>query len=124
MLRSVLGVVIGYAIFAAAAVLLFRVANRDPRVAASVVWMIGSIAYGIMFAFLGGYVAARIAARRPIFHAGVVALILLIGAILSFVVRTGGGAIWIELAAVFLMTPAAFLGGVLALRDSPGSWSE
>ena len=72
LLRSIAAVVLGYIVFAVSAVLLFQVLHADPHAPQSVAFMTGTAVYGIAFAFLGGLLAARVAPRRPVQHAGLV----------------------------------------------------
>ena len=73
--------------------------------------MLGSIVTGVVFAFLGGYLAARIAVRRPLAHGIAVASVLALGAVVSLVGTLDHGAIWSQMAALVLMAPSAGIGG-------------
>ena len=75
--------------------------------------MLGSIVVGIVFAFLGGYLAARLAGRNPAGHGIAVAAILALGAAISLASAVGHGAIWSQVAALVLMTPSAAIGGLV-----------
>ncbi|MEO8275050.1 MAG: hypothetical protein ABI639_02465 [Thermoanaerobaculia bacterium] len=115
-LRSVLAVISGYAIFAAGAFAFFRISGQAPHQPAPVSIMIASIAVGVLCALLGGYAAARLAGRRPLAHGIAVAVILELGALASLVSTLGHGAIWTQVSALVLMSPAAALGGWLRSR--------
>ena len=114
MLRSVAGVVVGYLVFALAAAVLFRLTGQDPHAAVSLAYAVGATLYGIFFAGAGGFLAARIAGRRPLVHGGIVGLVIGLGAFTSLVLDRAG-AHWSQLAAIFLMAPAAFSGGAVEL---------
>jgi hypothetical protein len=116
MLKSILGVVVGYVIFAASGVALFQLSGQDPHGDASVPFMVGAIAYGATFALLGGYVSGWIASRRPFAHGLVVAGILALGAGVSLAAMLGKGYIWSQVAALTVMAPAAAFGGWLRGR--------
>jgi hypothetical protein len=60
-LRSILGVVMGYAVFAASGFALFQLTGQPPHGEAPVPFMIGAVAYGVAFALLGGYLSGWIA---------------------------------------------------------------
>ena len=85
MLKSILAVVVGYAIFAGSGFALFQLTGQPPHGEAPLVFMLGAIAYGVAFALLGGYISGWIAGRRPFVHAAVVAAVLALGATVSLV---------------------------------------
>jgi hypothetical protein len=116
-LRSVVAVVIGYLVFAASAVVLFRLTGQDPHAPAQVGFMLLSILYGVLFAALSGYVAARVAGRYEFEHSlGVASVIAAVGAT-SLLTRPGGSVIWTELAALLCMAPSAMAGGWFRARQ-------
>jgi len=83
--------------------------------------MLESIAFGLAFALLGGYVAAWLAQRRPVAHSAGVAALVAIGALVSLVSTLGNGAVWSQVAALMLMAPCAVLGGWLRLKQVAGA---
>lgn len=116
MLRSVLAVVAGYAVFAVAAFAFFSLSGQPPHQPAPTAVMLGSIAVGMVAALAGGYLAAWLAAQRPFAHGIAVAGVLALGATVSLVKTLGHGAIWSQLAALVLMAPCAVGGGWLRGR--------
>jgi len=116
--RSILGVFLGYVVFAVSAVVLFHAAGRDPHSQQDLLFTAGAILYGMAFAAVGGFIAALIAGRRPVLHAAIVGAVLAVGALASLVFRPGAGAIWSQVAAMFLMAPSVFVGGAVAKRLS------
>jgi hypothetical protein len=117
MARSVLAVIVGYLIFALSAFAFFQISGQRPQQAAPMPIMLGSIAFGMVFALLGGYVAAWLAQRRPLAHGVAVAAVLALGAAISLLSTLGKGAIWSQAAALMLMAPCAVFGGWLRLRQ-------
>jgi hypothetical protein len=113
MVQSVLAVIIGYAVFAASGFALFDLTGQPPHGPASVPFMLGFTAYGIVFALLAGYLSGWLAGRRPIAHGAVVAVILAAGALVSLAATLGKGVIWTQVLAITLMAPAAAVGGWL-----------
>ena len=83
--------------------------------------MLGSIAFGMIFALVGGYVAAWLARRRPLAHGIAVAAVLALGAAISLVSTLGNGAVWSQAAAIVLMAPCAGLGGWLRMKQVAGA---
>jgi hypothetical protein len=114
--RSIAGVVIGYAVFAASGVALFQLTGQPPHGAASVPFMAGAIMYGAAFACLAGYLSGWIAGRRPVAHGAAVAVVLALGATASLMATLGTGVVWSQVSAISLMAPAAVAGGVLRRR--------
>src|SRR5450755_3612084 len=107
MARSTLAVVVGYLIFALSAFAFFQISGQPPHQAAPMPIMLESIAFGMVFALLGGYVAARLARRGPLAHGVAVASVLALGAAISLLSTLGEGAIWSQAAALALMAPCA-----------------
>jgi O-antigen/teichoic acid export membrane protein len=126
MLRSVSAVVVGYLPFGVSAVLLFKLTGRDPHAPAPLGFMLLSTLYGVAFAILSGYLAARLAGRRPLSHAIAVAGIIGLGALISIVLRPVGAALWSQMTALVLMAPSASLGGLIHRRrlGRPGPTSR
>ena len=117
MLRSILAVVVGYFIFALPAFAFFRLSGQAPHKVAPTAVMLGSIAFGMVFAALGGYAAAWLARRRPLAHGTAVGAVLALGAAVSLLSTLGKGAIWSQVAALLLMAPCAILGGWLRFKQ-------
>jgi hypothetical protein len=114
--RSAAAVVGGYAIFALSAVALFQLSGRDPHAPQPLWFEIVAVLYGMGFAALGGFFAARIAPNRALLHAGIMAIVLAVGAGISLAASPGAGAKWSQWAALVLMAPSAHLGGQIAMR--------
>ena len=81
----------------------------------------GGIASGMVFALLGGFVAAWLARRQPLAHGIAVGAVLALGAAISLLITMGKGAVWSQVAALALMAPCAVLGGWLRLRQVVGA---
>ncbi len=113
--RSVAVVVLGYAVFAGSAALLFQLSGHEPHDPASAAFMALSIVYGVGFAALGGWLAARLAGAQPVGHAAAVAALIAAGAIVSLLFA-GAPRTWSMWAGLVLMAPSAILGGVIRLR--------
>jgi hypothetical protein len=110
LLRSMLAIFSGDAIFGLTGLLLFRIAGRDPHAPAPIQFMIASVAVGVIAAAIGGWVTAAIASHHRREHAGILGILIALGALMSLLVRPGAGAIWTQIAAVVLMAPAALIG--------------
>src|SRR5436190_904215 len=119
MARSVLAVVVGYLIFALSAFAFFQISGQPPHQTATMPIMLGSTAFGMVFALLGGYAAAWLAQRRPLAHGVAVAAVLAVGAAISLLGTLG--AVWSQVAALAFMAPCAVFGGWLRLRQVAGA---
>jgi hypothetical protein len=116
-MKSFLAVLVGYLVFGVSTILLFAVAGIDPRQDPEIGFRIWSTAYGVFFAFSGGYVAARVAGKNEVTHASAVACILAFLATASLIAQPGHGSLWSQIAALGFMSPAAVLGGVVRARQ-------
>jgi hypothetical protein len=115
MLRSAGAVVAGYFVFAASAALLFQLSGQAPHSPAPLTFKVASIVWGVVFALIGGWVAARISVRNPVAHGAAVAALIALGATISLI-ASGAGETWSQISALVVMAPSAWLGGVLAAR--------
>jgi hypothetical protein len=118
--RWILGVVVGYAIFAVSAVLLFRLAGRDPHTQQELGFIIGAIVYGMVFGAIGGYVSAALGGGNPRIQGGVVGGVIALGATVSLIAGPHAGPMWSRVAALTLMAPSALAGGALRGRHGRG----
>ena len=121
MARSVIAIIVGYLIFALSAFAFFQISGQPPHQAAPMPIVIGSIAFGMVFALLGGFVAAWLARRRPFAHGVAVAAVLALGAAISLLNTVGKGALWSQIAALVLIAPCAVFGGWLRKRQVAGA---
>jgi len=114
--RRVLGVIVGYAIFAVSAVLLFQLTRRNPHAEQPTMFMAGSVIYGIMFAIAGGYVSAVLGGGSARVQAGAVGVAIALGATVSLLAGPSASSAWSRVAALLLMAPAAAIGGIIRAR--------
>jgi hypothetical protein len=137
MVRSVLSVLAGiavltatsFAIEAALNPLLMRAfpeALPDPEALSSNPWVRAiTFGYGLLCVAAGGYVAARVARRRPVTHAAVMGIVqagLTIMAMLSPVSGHASRLQWMIIAVVSI--PAALAGGVVYKGPKPNDGME
>ena len=111
--RRVLGVIVGYAIFAVSAVLRFQLTRRNPHADQPTIFMAGSIVYGIVFAAIGGYVSAVLGGGSARVQASAVGVIIAVGATVSLLAGPNAGSMWSRVTALLLMAPAAAIGGII-----------
>lgn len=108
-MRTVLGVIVGYLIFALSALLTFRISGHDPHERATAAFMAGSIVAGMIAALIGGYLAVAIGRSKG--AATALAVIIALVAVISGAYTNGS--VWSNIAAAVLMAPAAKIGGGL-----------
>ena len=111
--------IVGYAIFIASAVVFFRLAGRDPHATQDASFVVGAVVFGMAFAAIGGFVAGLIAGRRPVSHAGIVAGLLALGALVSLLSSAAQSAVWSQVSALGLMAPSALVGGIINASFRP-----
>lgn len=116
-MRSAIGVVVGYLVFAVSAALLFQLSGHNPHGVVSSPFMMLSIIYGMVFAALGGWIAEKIG-KNPWKPAVALAVVIAVGAIVSIAMTPDTEARWSQWSAVILMAPSALIGGRLATRSS------
>jgi len=75
-----------------------------------------AVTYGVMFAMVGGFVAARLAPSRPLLHAGGLGVMVALAASVSLVASASAEATWSQWSALALVAPSACLDGWLAAR--------
>jgi hypothetical protein len=111
-MRLLIAVVTGYLIFAISSVLLFQLTQQDPRVTPGTVFAVTSVVWGLLFAALGGFMAARIAQRAGLLPSALLAGVIATGALASLVMESHQGSMGSELSALLLMAPSAVAGGL------------
>jgi hypothetical protein len=106
MLRAIVGIVVGYLIFAVPAFLLFPVTHHDPHAPAGLSFEVFAVVYGIVFALLGGYVGTAIGWKSWVSFT--ITGIIATGAIASMIAK---GVSWSPVSALVCMVPAVLVGG-------------
>lgn len=71
------------------------------------------LAYTALFGFVGGYVTARIAIRRPMAHALAVGCLALVFGIATAIIAWSTAPAWYHLTTLVLTVPVAVAGGKL-----------
>jgi len=123
--KSAAAVVWGYLIFGITSAFLFRLGGQASGVRPSVGFAALAIAAGMVAAFCGGFLTARLAPQRPRKHAAILAGVLIAIALLSILMKFSGTdmrmdarieTIWSEISVIVLMSPAAYFGGIVQSR--------
>ncbi|MEO7992211.1 MAG: hypothetical protein ABI663_21855 [Chryseolinea sp.] len=113
-LRNILAVLSGYALFVISAVLLFQLSGIDPHADPSLNIIILTIGYGLLFSFIGGLIAQLISKSGKLLINYILAGI--IGGFATFSLLKTTGNHYSQLAAIFLFAPASILGGLTYLK--------
>ena len=116
MIRNILGVIVGYLIFAVSAVLLFQISGQNPHGETTASFMIFVILYGAVFVTIGGFVAKIIAGGKSLLTNYVLAAIMAGFAAFSMLATSGNH--YTQIAAVFLFAPLTILGGFLYIKKN------
>jgi hypothetical protein len=115
-MRSLVAILLGYAVFAVAVGALFTISGYDPHSPARASFILLATAYGACFGVAAGFVAAWVARKAYFMHAFAVGCIIAIGAAISLIVRPGEGAFWTQFLAMPLFAPLTLLGSHLCSR--------
>jgi peptidoglycan/LPS O-acetylase OafA/YrhL len=114
MTRSILSVITGYLIFAVSSILLFILTGQKPHAEASVAFKTVTVAYGVVFSIIAGFVLQLIARQKTFTLNYVLAAVIFLFATISLV--TAKGTHWTQLFAMIIFAPVSVLGGYLKLR--------
>ncbi|MGM9477899.1 hypothetical protein ACS5PU_15815 [Pedobacter sp. GSP4] len=111
MIRKILAVLAGYAIFVISSLLLFKLSVQRPHADAALNFKILTLVYGAIFSILSGYVLGAIAKSQNLMLNYILALIIAGFAAISLF--TAGGSHWTQLFAIIFFAPLSILGGIL-----------
>jgi len=110
-IRSIVAVALGFALFVIGSFMPRAAASEHPGAAPTVGLVAGVIAYGAVFAALGGLATASLAGRRRLAHAVVLAAVIAVAALAHPLFEPGANPRWLDVAAALTMAPAAILAG-------------
>ena len=113
-IRNILAVMVGYAIFVISAVLLFKFSGIDPHADPVIEILVLTIIYGLLFSFVGGFLTQLISKMNSLIINYVLAAI--IAGFATFSLFKTAGNHYSQLAAIFLFAPASIAGGLMYLR--------
>ena len=110
MIRKILSVVAGYAIFVVTSLLLFKLSGQKPHADPTNLFMVLTAVYGAVFSFLSGLVTQLIAQTKDLNINYILALIIAGFATFSFFKSDGNH--WTQVLAIFIFAPVSVLGGL------------
>jgi hypothetical protein len=114
MIRNILSIITGYLIFAVSSIVLFILTEHKPHGEASVAFKIVTVAYGVFFSVVAGFVLQLIAQQKTLTLNYILAVVIFLFATISLVTATGTH--WTQLSAMIIFAPVSVLGGYLKLR--------
>ncbi len=110
MVRNILSVIAGYAIFVVTSLALFNFSGQKPHADPTAIFVCLTAVYGAVFSFVAGLVAQLIAKSKSLKINYVLAFIIAGFATFSFFKSDGNH--WTQLLAIFIFAPISILGGL------------
>ena len=121
-LAAIVGGFLAYALLMGITIMVLSIfmpaafTDESPRTG----WAVGAeLAYSVIFAAFGGYIAALIARRDEVTHAGMLATIILAMSVVNLLMSPAGANPPIyEATMIFLSAVSTVLGGVIRARQT------
>lgn len=114
MIRQILGIIVGYAIFVISSIFLFKFSEVNPHEKASKLFMVLTFVYGTIFSFISGLVTQLIAKTKNL-KVNYVLFVIMAG-FATFSLFKSGGSSWTQLMAIFVFAPVSVLGGLFWIK--------
>jgi multisubunit Na+/H+ antiporter MnhE subunit len=114
MIKKIVSIMAGYAIFVLSSVALFMVSGQQAHADATTGFIIFTIVYGIVFSFIAGLVTQLIAKTKNLTLNYILAFIL--AGFATFSLLKSSGNHWTQWIAIFIFAPATILGGLLYIK--------
>jgi len=114
MIRKIFGVIIGYALFVATSLALFRLSGQDPHGQTTISFQILTAIYGAVFSFLSGLVLQFVAKTTNLTLNYILAGIIAGFATFSLIKSDGGH--WTQILAIFIFAPVSILAGLFYIK--------
>jgi high-affinity Fe2+/Pb2+ permease len=114
MVRSILAIIAGYALFVAASLVYFRVTGRAPHAAATPGFIALTALYGAVSSFFAGLLTCWVSNKGSLKSNYFLAAI--IAGFAAFSLFKSAGSHWTQLLAMFIFAPISISGGVFLFR--------
>ncbi len=115
MIRKILSIILGYAIFVITSLVLFRISGQNPHSNPEIGFVVLTVIYGAVFSFIAGFSTQLIAKTRNLKINYVLAII--IAGFATFSLFKSQGNHWTQLLAIFIFAPTSILGGLFNNRQ-------
>ncbi len=109
MIRNILSVIAGYAIFVMTSLALFNFSGQKPHADATANFVCLTAVYGAVFSFISGLTTQLIAKTKNLKINYILAFI--IAGFATFSLFKSDGNHWTQLLAIFIFAPISILGG-------------
>ena len=116
-IQSLLALIAGYLIFAAAMLFLWIAFGYKPKDIPPDGFLVFSIFCECLFAIGSGYVAALIAKRKELAHTGILTGVFAVMGVLSILCSMNELSWWVNLSTVFPIAPCFLLGGLIRKKN-------
>lgn len=113
MVRSIISIIAGYVTFSISVLILWLAFGYRPKDVPATNFLIFSIFCEAFIAVGCGYLAALIAQRRELLHAGILAAVFIIAGLGSLIFQTHHYPYWNSLSIILINAPCILLGGYI-----------
>lgn len=113
MARKILGIIVGYAIFVATSLALFKISGQDPHSNPSTFFVIVTTIYGLAFSFVAGFVTQLIAKTNLKLN---YILAFIIAGFATFSLLKSEGNHWTQILAILIFAPISIFGGIFNIN--------
>ncbi|PWS31317.1 hypothetical protein [Pedobacter paludis] len=110
MIRKILGVIIGYAIFVVSSLLLFKISGQKPHADATNLFIFFTAIYGALFSIFAGYITQAISRARKLNVNYILAII--IAGFAGYSLFKSDGNHWTQILAIAFFAPISIIGGI------------
>ena len=114
MIRKILSIIAGYAIFVISSLALFKLSGQAPHADPGSSFVIVTILYGALFSFISG-LAVQLIARANNLRLNYILAFIIAGFAAFSLFKTSGNH-WTQLLAIFVFAPVSVLGGLYYTR--------
>jgi len=114
-MRSVLAVIVGYAIFAISAGLWFQLTGQAPHTDAAISFQLATLLYGALFSLSGGFITQLIAKTNSTKVNIALMIVMLVLALTSLLLSSGNH--WTQWMTIVVFAPLALFGGYIRRRS-------
>ncbi len=111
MIRKILSIITGYAIFVATSLAFFKISGQKPHADPTNFFVVITAIYGAVFSFAAGLVTKLLSRSAGLKINYVLAFI--IAGFAAFSLLKSEGNHWTQILAIFIFAPISILGGLL-----------